>query len=97
MGETSTREAQRVISGTAMGRGWALPLELAASRTKQEQSWKNMKPMKEITVKDAAICCHLRGVPTVNHRLWGREGKGKAVTIEGLTERESELLGGADG
>jgi cytoplasmic tRNA 2-thiolation protein 2 len=52
-----------------------------------------MKPMKEISLKEAAIYAHLRKLPTVNERRWvdGRSsgGRGKGSTnIEMLTERE---------
>ncbi|RSH92739.1 hypothetical protein EHS25_008185 [Saitozyma podzolica] len=124
LGETSTREAQRVVSGTALGRGWALPLELASATPllapntdsasdpppttldvsapinpapapipAAPQSITRLKPMKDVTLKEAALYCHLRGIPTVNHRKWtseaggGSDARGKGVhTIESLTE-----------
>lgn len=96
-GETSTREAQRVISATATGRGWALPLELSGSfrlHTPEDQSIVRLKPMKEINLKEAAIYCHLRKLRTVNERRWvdarssGGRGKG-STSLEMLTERKS--------
>jgi cytoplasmic tRNA 2-thiolation protein 2 len=84
LGETSTREAQRIIAGTALGRGWALPLELSPLL---DRGAARLKPMKEITVKEAAVYCHLEGVRTVNERRWAT-GRGKAPSLEALTERE---------
>jgi len=51
-----------------------------------------MKPMKEVSMKEAAILCHLKGLETMNWRGWGgeRDGrKGGASSIEMLTEGES--------
>lgn len=104
MGETSTRQAQRVISGTALGRGWALPLELAA--TFQLPSETDMKviriqPMKDVTVKEAALLCHVRGIESRNERRWDlagggaqrdTRGKSGAASLEALTERMSILV-----
>ncbi|WVQ85594.1 hypothetical protein IAT38_007760 [Cryptococcus sp. DSM 104549] len=102
-GETSTRQAQRLIAGTALGRGWALPLELASSRpasgsgpSSQKVTW--LKPMKELTVKEAAIYCHLKGLGgwTRNGRRWeasgpvgkrDARGKGGVTSLEQLTEQ----------
>lgn len=74
LGETSTREAQRVISATALGRGWALPLALTGAlhldASAEDEKVLRLKPMKEITLKEAAIHCHLRRMPTVNQRQW---------------------------
>ena len=92
LGETATRQAQRVISGTALGRGWSLPLELASSL--EGEGYTRVLPMKDITVKEASFQCHLRGYETRNHRNWstreghrGSRGNG-ATSLEGLTERE---------
>lgn len=93
LGETTTREAARVISGTAAGRGWALPLELAGARS--SGSYVRLKPMKDIALKDAALWCHGRGLATFNERRWDntvpgskRDGKGNVASIEALTESE---------
>jgi cytoplasmic tRNA 2-thiolation protein 2 len=58
-----------------------------------------LKPMKDVTLKEAALYCHLRGLPTVNHRKWtseaggGSDARGKGVhTIESLTEGKSAGL-----
>lgn len=101
LGETSTREAQRVISGTAAGRGWALPLELSlAAPVAAESKVIRIKPMKDIALKEAAIYCHLQRLPTVNSRQWadgrssgvGIGGRVKgAMSLEMLTERMSLL------
>jgi len=98
VGETSTREAQRVISGTASGRGWSLPLELAVSRAlPTKNKVVRIKAMKELSLKEAAFWCHGRHVPTFNERRWDStvggtrrdaRGKGTIASIEALTERE---------
>ena len=98
-GETSTRQAQRVISATAVGRGWALPLELAASMD-LPGGITRLSPMKDLSLKEAAFACRVRRIETRNARVWGRvaggegrrdaRGKGGAMSIEGLTEREFE-------
>lgn len=107
IGETSTREAQRVISGTATGRGWSIPLELAPAlglrheagddSESEAQAAKRsfrVKALKDVSLKEAAIYCQLKGVRTVNERRWateqvGMRGKAKAPSLEMLTERES--------
>jgi cytoplasmic tRNA 2-thiolation protein 2 len=95
VGETSTREAQRVISGTASGRGWSLPLELARSRTLPNKVLR-IKAMKELSLKEAAFWCHGRRIETFNQRRWDStvggtrrdaRGKGTIASIEALTER----------
>lgn len=104
LGETSSRQAERIISGTALGRGWALPLELAAayklpSVDQLESHTFQLKPLKDITIREAAIWCHLSGLPTINSRGWGSikgkddgkrdaRGKGGVASLEMLTERE---------
>lgn len=102
LGETSSRQAERVISGTALGRGWSLPLELASAFTlppplgneKGERAIMRLKPMKDITLKEAAIFCRVKGVETLNQRGWGSgegsdaRGKSGIATLEMLTERE---------
>lgn len=103
-GETSTRQAERVIGATAGGRGWALPLELASrlpltseSNSSESAAPLRIKPMKDITVKEAAIYCRTGGLPTVNERKWDgtvgeprrdARGKGAFASIEALTERK---------
>lgn len=108
-GETSTRQAERVIGATAGGRGWALPLELATrlplttSASSSDPSVEattrvvRIKPMKDITVKEAAIYCRTSGLESVNERKWDgtvgeprrdARGKGAFASIEALTERE---------
>lgn len=103
LGETSSRQAERIISGTAQGRGWALPLELAAAyklpSLDQEQSRvTQLKPLKDVTIREAAIWCHLSRIPTINSRGWGSvkgkddgkrdaRGKGGVASLEMLTER----------
>lgn len=107
LGETSSRQAERIISGTALGRGWALPLELAAayklpSIDQEESQVTQLKPLKDVTIREAAIWCHLAKLPTVNSRGWGgikgkddgkrdARGKGGVASLEMLTERESQL------
>lgn len=133
MGETSTRQAERLISGTALGRGWQLPLELAAVRAepalpslghlissaeaeaeaeveakaegeKREIigfTW--LKPMSDLTAKEAAIYCHLRSLSsfTYNARHWDSAGpppaagkmKGGVKSLEMLTENFIAGLG----
>ncbi|KAL1405126.1 Cytoplasmic tRNA 2-thiolation protein 2 [Vanrija albida] len=98
IGETSTREAQRVIAGTATGRGWALPVELAAAAPlpRAGRTIMRIKAMKNVSLKEAAIWCHGRGVQTYNERRWDgtgggarrdARGKGATASIEALTER----------
>ncbi len=96
LGETATREAQRVISGTAQGRGWSLPLDLATLGcipllTEERREVMRLRGVREVSVKEAALYCHARGLETFNFRLWGR-GR-KEGSIEGLTERESATGG----
>lgn len=31
-----------------------------------------IKPLRESMIKEAAYYCHIRRIPTVNHRLWDR-------------------------
>lgn len=93
IGETSTREAQRVISGAAGGRGWSIPLELQPALPAGDREVFRLKPMKELAVKEVAIYCHLKGVKTINERKWAGDreagkGKGKAPSLEMLTERK---------
>lgn len=100
VGETSTREAGRVISATAAGRGWALPLELATVHTmpvNDTRSYVRIKAMKEVNLKEAAFWCRGRGIPTLNERRWDNtvpgavrrdaRGKGSVASIEALTEQ----------
>ena len=108
LGETSTRQAQRIISGTALGRGWSLPLELASDLNLN--GIMRLQPMKDLTVKDATYFCWLNRLDSRNYRSWsarggstGSRGKG-ATSLEGLTERKafpatpkgSELISGLD-
>ncbi|EAL21965.1 hypothetical protein CNBC1050 [Cryptococcus deneoformans B-3501A] len=125
MGETSTRQAERLISGTALGRGWQLPLELAAVRAepalsslehlitsaeaeaegenKENIGFTWLKPMSDLTAKEAAIYCHLRSLSsfTYNARHWDSAGpppaagktKGGVKSLEMLTENFIAGLG----
>ncbi|KIR30573.1 cytoplasmic tRNA 2-thiolation protein 2 [Cryptococcus deuterogattii LA55] len=123
MGETSTRQAERLISGTALGRGWQLPLELAAVRVEpalpspehfitsakakgkesETQGFTWLKPMSDLTAKEAAIYCHLRSMSsfTYNARRWDSAGPPRAVgktkggvkSLEMLTENFIAGLG----
>ncbi|KAK8865669.1 hypothetical protein IAR55_000814 [Kwoniella newhampshirensis] len=97
LGETSTRQAQRLISGTASGRGWSLPLDLASAR-KDDGGLVRLKPMKDISVKEAAVYCRLKGLDgfTRNDRRWDAagpagkrdaRGKGGVTSLEMLTEQ----------
>ncbi|WVR05630.1 hypothetical protein IAU60_002652 [Kwoniella sp. DSM 27419] len=97
LGETSTRQAQRLIAGTALGRGWSLPLELACRR-KTTEDITSLKPMKDMTTKEAAVYCHLKGFGTWtrNERRWDNagpkgkrdaRGKGGTGSLESLTEQ----------
>jgi cytoplasmic tRNA 2-thiolation protein 2 len=104
LGETSSRQAERIISGTALGRGWALPLELAAAYKlptfeAEANQIMQLKPLKDITIREAAIWCYNAGLPTLNSRGWGgvkgkddgkrdARGKGGVASLEMLTERE---------
>ncbi|WRT65908.1 uncharacterized protein IL334_002859 [Kwoniella shivajii] len=96
LGETSTRQAQRLISGTASGKGYTLPLELAVSY-KAENAITILKPMKEITTKETAIYSYLKGWNGFirNERKWDNagpkskkdsRGKGDIKSLESLTE-----------
>ncbi|WVQ97042.1 hypothetical protein IAU59_004152 [Kwoniella sp. CBS 9459] len=96
LGETSTRQASRLIAGTALGKGWSLPLELNTVHQVDERLMR-LKPMKDITTKEAAIYCHLRGLSgwTRNERRWeaagpkgkrDARGKGAVASLEQLTE-----------
>ncbi|CAK9783130.1 hypothetical protein CC85DRAFT_40044 [Cutaneotrichosporon oleaginosum] len=78
LGETATREAQRVIAGTAQGRGWSLPLDLV---TLSSQSVARLRGARELSAKEAALYCHARGLESFSWRA--RRGGG----IEALTER----------
>lgn len=95
VGETSTRESERVISGTALGRGWSLPLELSpamALRGPQGRTLQRIKPMKGVTVREAAVYCHLNGIKTLNARFWAppRNAAKAAASLESLTESTLE-------
>ena len=99
IGETSTREAQRVISGAAAGRGWSIPLELqpALLMHESDDTLYRLKPIKELAVKEVAIYCHLKGIESMNERRWAGDrevgkGKGKAPSLEMLTERMSRYI-----
>ncbi|OCF31919.1 hypothetical protein I317_00752 [Kwoniella heveanensis CBS 569] len=96
LGETSTRQASRLIAGTALGKGWSLPLELNTVHRLDERLTR-LKPMKDVTTKEAAIYCHLRGLSgwTRNERRWelagpkgkrDARGKGAVSSLEQLTE-----------
>ncbi|KAK4688458.1 cytoplasmic tRNA 2-thiolation protein 2, partial [Tremellales sp. Uapishka_1] len=93
LGETSTRQAQRVISGTASGRGWALPLELADSYTLPSSKIVRLKPMREMSMKEVTIYCHTKRLSSFNERKWdhagpaGKRGKGGIGSLEMLTEQ----------
>jgi hypothetical protein len=55
-----------------------------------------LKPIKELAVKEVAIYCHLKGIESMNERRWAGDreagkGKGKAPSLEMLTERMSKL------
>jgi cytoplasmic tRNA 2-thiolation protein 2 len=97
IGETATRQSQRVITATASGRGWALPLELSGSLALPNNVLR-ISPMKELSLKEAAFTCRTQGLETRNWRGWGKvgagdgdkrdaRGKGGAMSIEGLVER----------
>ena len=99
LGETSTRRAQRIISDTALGKGWSLPLELASAQTVPESKIITVRPMRDMTIKDTAIWCWGKCLETRNHLVWrslisdgGGSGRhrvnGGAGSIEGLTESE---------
>lgn len=60
-----------------------------------------MSPIKDLSLKEAAILCRVQGLDTRNQRGWGKaggeskekrdaRGKGGAMSIEGLTERKSD-------
>lgn len=101
LGETSTRQAQNIIAGAAIGNGWGLPIELqgvyvfpkfGASILPQQPNVNDslpvtrasspvtapadhitrIKPLRESMIKEAAYYCHIKRIPTVNHRMWDR-------------------------
>ncbi|WWC68416.1 uncharacterized protein I206_102343 [Kwoniella pini CBS 10737] len=103
LGETSTRQAQRLISGTALGKGYTLPLELAVTN-KPYSKYTILKPMKDITIKEVSIYTHLKGLNSIvrNDRKWDYSGpiskkdsRGKDHTrsLESLTEQFIANLG----
>ena len=47
-----------------------------------------MQPMKDVSSKEAAIYCHLRGLATRNWRGWASVNAKGAGSIEMLTERK---------
>lgn len=94
LGDTSTRDAARVIASTARGAGWSLPLDLKASRALPNDVVR-IKAMREASAKEAALWCHGRGLPASAERRWdagGKSARGKEVaSLEALTERESRI------
>ncbi|WWC88104.1 uncharacterized protein L201_003008 [Kwoniella dendrophila CBS 6074] len=104
LGETSTRQAQRLISGTALGKGYTLPLDLSITH-KQSNGITKLKPMKDITTKEVAIYTHLKGLNkdlVRNERRWDNSGpigkkdsrgKGDTKSLESLTEQFIASLG----
>jgi cytoplasmic tRNA 2-thiolation protein 2 len=101
LGETSTRQAQNIIAGAAIGNGWGLPIELQGvymfpkfgpsvptlpstvddslpvtrSSTPVPQPADHItriKPLRESMIKEAAYYCHIKRIPTINHRMWDR-------------------------
>ncbi|KAJ9108819.1 hypothetical protein QFC21_000139 [Naganishia friedmannii] len=101
LGETSTRQAQNIIAGAAIGNGWGLPIDLqgvyvfpkfGATAPPQQDSRDDslpvtrsstpvsqpvnhitrIKPLRESMIKEAAYYCHIKRIPTVNHRMWDR-------------------------
>jgi hypothetical protein len=61
-----------------------------------------IKPMKEVSLKEAALWCHLKGIPTMNSRGWEdagmigehtkKDARGKGMmSLEMLTERKLRL------
>lgn len=121
LGETSTRQAQMIIAGTAIGNGWGLPIELQGAhavpkagrpaRTRGDDASPvtrrtttpvpfpdtdhvtRIKPLREAMYKEAAYYCHIKRIPTVNHRLWDRTAgtagvaqAGDKTRIKGVAE-----------
>jgi cytoplasmic tRNA 2-thiolation protein 2 len=63
-----------------------------------------LKPLKDITIREAAIWCHNARLPTMNSRGWGgvkgkddgkrdARGKGGVASLEMLTERKRSKVG----
>ncbi|KAJ9093138.1 hypothetical protein QFC19_008481 [Naganishia cerealis] len=121
LGETSTRQAQNIIAGAAIGNGWGLPIDLQGVYVfpkfgvnilqKQNTSDDSLpvtrtstlvepaadhitriKPLRESMIKEAAYYCHIKRIPTVNHRMWDRtigsmSGQaGDKIRIKGVGE-----------
>ncbi|KAJ9125174.1 hypothetical protein QFC22_000128 [Naganishia vaughanmartiniae] len=100
LGETSTRQAQNIIAGAAIGNGWGLPIDLqgvyvfpkfgasvlpqhnigddslpvtrASTPVPAADHITRIKPLRESMIKEAAYYCHIKRIPTVNHRMWDR-------------------------
>ena len=98
LGDTSTRQAVSIISGTSVGRGWNLGSELALSgylpdpnstSAAEAGSIMRIKPMRDIMVKEAAYHCHTRGIETYNYRGWD--------TYEGTAGAARKVAGEARG
>ncbi|WVW80374.1 hypothetical protein I302_102355 [Kwoniella bestiolae CBS 10118] len=83
LAETSTRQAQRLIAGTALGKGYTLPLDLSVINKSSlsitdgsKRDIVRLKPMKDISFKEVAIYTHLRGLNGLvrNARNWDNAG-----------------------
>ncbi|GHJ85675.1 hypothetical protein NliqN6_2077 [Naganishia liquefaciens] len=103
LGETSTRQAQGIIAGAAIGNGWGLPIDLQGVHVLPTAGHgggggggdvTRIKPLREAMFKEAAYYCHIKRIPTVNHRLWDRTvgtlgagaGPGDKSRIKGVGE-----------
>lgn len=106
--ETSTRQAQSIIGSAAIGAGWRLPLDLSAVYDIEGESYDSyaassstrrritrIKPLKDVTVKEAAYYCRINRLSTVNWRRWdsfvakGKREKAGVRSLERLTEGEN--------
>lgn len=105
--ETSTRQAQSIIGSAAIGAGWRLPLDLSAVYDIDGESYApssssltarqiiRIKPLKDVTIKEAAYYCHIKRMQTVNWRRWdtfvagGKREKPGVRSLERLTEGEA--------
>ena len=60
-----------------------------------------IQAMKEVSLKEAAIFCYVRGLDMLNWRGWGGDGDGRGKngtsSLEMLTERESLYIRAREG
>ncbi|OCF56639.1 hypothetical protein L486_05493 [Kwoniella mangroviensis CBS 10435] len=102
LAETSTRQAQRLISGTALGKGYTLPLDLSVIHKSSAPDGRDiirLKPTKDISLKEVTIYTYLKNLNGLvrNARNWDNagpqnrkgdsRGKGNTRSLESLTEQ----------